>query len=84
MRNKRETAQQSDAVIRREDSLDLVLFECMEIMRKPTRWGIDINNNIIELYPHPIVKREAYRVDGIEYLPHKSYNLPDVLLERLI
>lgn len=75
------TAEQ-EKVIRREDSLDNVYFQCLEIMRMPDKWSIDKDGNIIIVYPHPIVSREAYRVEGINYLPHKSYYLPDVLLER--
>jgi hypothetical protein len=73
-----------EKVMRREDSLDVVYFQCLEIMRMPEKWSIDKDGNIIIVYPHPIVSREAYKVDGIKYLPHKSYYLPDVLLERHI
>lgn len=80
----RMTKQQAEAVIQRDDSLDLVLYECMEIMKQDTKWGMDRDGKMTELYPHPIVSREAHRVSGVKYLPHKSYYLPEVLLERLI
>ena len=68
----------------RNSRLDKVLKDCLSVMEMPKKWSIDKDGKIIHVYPHPIVTREAYRVKGIQYLPHKSFMLPDVLLERLI
>lgn len=77
------TKAEQEIVKQREDRFDNVLFQCLEIMKMPEKWAMDKDNNIITVYPHPIVKREGYRVEGIQYLPHKSYHLPNVLLDRL-
>jgi hypothetical protein len=74
---------EAEKVRQYEDRLDNVLFECMEIMKRPGKWAIDRQGNFITVYPHPIVNREANSLK-VKYLPHKSYNLPEVLLERLI
>lgn len=68
----------------RNAKLDKVLKKCIAVMEMPEKWAMDQANKMNIVYPHPIVAREAYRVSGIQYLPHKSYMLPDVLLERLI
>jgi hypothetical protein len=73
---------EQEIVERAQDRLDNVYFQCVEIMRMPSKWAIDKNNNIIPVYPHPVVKREGYRVERIEYLPYKSFYLPDVLMQR--
>jgi hypothetical protein len=75
---------EEDIVMQRENRLDNLLFECMEIMRSPEKWAVDGQGNIINVYPHPIVEREAREIKEIVYKPHKSYYLPDVLLERAI
>ncbi|MBM7691147.1 hypothetical protein JOC77_000552 [Peribacillus deserti] len=75
---------EAELVRQREDRLDNILFECLEIMKMPEKWAIDRQGNFNIVYPHPMVKREANRIEGIQYLPHKSYNLPIVLLERLL
>ena len=80
----KEETLQKEAVAKREDRLDVVYFECLEIMKMPEKWKVGKRGNIIAVYPHPIVSREAYRVEGIQYLPHKSYYLPEVLMARHI
>jgi hypothetical protein len=77
-----QTKAEAEKVKQYEDRLDNVLFECMEIMKRPEKWAIDRQGNFTIVYPHPIVNREANRIEGVKYLPHKSYYLPDVLLER--
>lgn len=74
---------EAEIVRQREDRLDNILFECLEIMKRPEKWAIDRQGNFITVYPHPIVNREANRLK-VKYLPHKSISLPEVLLERLI
>jgi hypothetical protein len=74
---------EAEKVRQYEDRLDNILFECMEIMKRPEKWAMDRQGNFITVYPHPIVNREANSLK-VKYLPHKSYNLPEVLLERLI
>jgi hypothetical protein len=81
---KTQQQQQNETVIARENKHDNILYKCMEIAKLPTKWGVDKDNNICILYPHPIVAREAIRIDGIEYKPYKTYLLPEVLLERLV
>jgi hypothetical protein len=83
MGNSTKKRSEMEKVQRTEDRLDNILFQCQEILRMPEKWAIDKQGNIITVYPHPIVKREAKRIEGIQYLPHNSYSLPDVLLGRL-
>ncbi|HDX9655145.1 TPA: hypothetical protein ROY23_005712 [Bacillus wiedmannii] len=83
MPKERITKAEAEIVRQREKRLDNVLFKCLEIMKMPEKWEMAKDGNMITVYPHPIVKREGYRVDGIQYLPNKSYYFPDVLLERL-
>jgi len=84
MAKKRPTKVEMEIVTQREDRLDNILFECLEIMKRPEKWAIDRQGNFVNVYPHPIVYREAHKIEGVEYLPHKSYKLPAVLLERLV
>ncbi len=79
------TKEQEQEIVRsREDTLDVRLFEVMEIVKMPEKWSVDSRHNIITVYPHPVITREG-RVKGVEYMSTKfslSTQLPHVLAER--
>lgn len=68
--------------IKLEDSLDLLLFEALEAMRKPTKMGITVEGNLVELFPNPVFD-ENLNVTKLEYKPTKVVVLPEPLFERL-
>lgn len=75
--------EQEGAVRHYEDILDNTLYAVLEIAKLPTKWGMDLQGNMLELFPHPIVNRESTKVTGIVYKPYKNYMLPELLLDRL-
>ncbi|KGP71515.1 hypothetical protein N782_18515 [Pontibacillus yanchengensis Y32] len=68
----------------KEDDLDLLLFDVLEILQEtPAQWTVDKDNNIYTVYPHPVVSNG--RVTGVEYKTHKSYYFEDTeLFDRYI
>lgn len=68
----------------REDELDLLLFDVLEILQEtPTKWAVDKSNNLYLVYPHPVVSNG--RITGVEYKAHRSYYFEDAeLFERYI
>ncbi|MDF2544439.1 MAG: hypothetical protein K0S47_4157 [Herbinix sp.] len=67
-----------------EDMLDEVLFDCYDIMTLPSKLRLTNKGKILKVYPHPICSENGYVVLGVQYLPHRSYYLPDALLDRVI
>lgn len=80
---KRMTKAEAEKIRMYEDRLDLLLFQCMEIAKRPVKRGMSAQADFIDLYPHPIVNRECTQIVKVEYKPYKSYLLPAPLLERL-
>ncbi|RVT57632.1 hypothetical protein [Niallia taxi] len=66
-----------------EDMLDNKLFAVLDVLNKPTKWGMDAEGIIITVYPHPVLSND-YKVKGIEYKSYKSYEMPELLLDRYI
>ncbi|MGP4068367.1 transposase [Halobacillus sp. B29] len=68
----------------REDELDLLLFDVLEILQEtPTKWTVDKDNNLYVVYPHPVISND--RITGVEYKPHKNYYFEDAeLFDRYI
>ncbi|WP_066047053.1 hypothetical protein [Robertmurraya korlensis] len=67
--------------LRKEDMYDVHLWKALEILKMPTKLGIDKDNNFVILYPVPLFK--SYRVSGVEYKTNQAFILPDVLFDRL-
>ncbi|WP_182006113.1 helix-turn-helix domain-containing protein [Priestia aryabhattai] len=67
--------------MRHEDLLDNRLYEALEVMEMPTKWGMNREGDFTELFPCPVFKDG--RVSGIEYRTTKAVELPEELLERL-
>jgi len=80
LQRKKELIQEEEQQ-RKEDALDNQLFEALEIMRKPTKLGINKDNKFVELYPVPVFK--GHYVTGVKYRTTKAVELPDELFERL-
>lgn len=76
-----EKKQLAEAQMRHEDLLDNRLYEALEVMAQPTKWGMNREGNFTELYPCPVFKDG--RVSGVEYRTNKAVELPEELLERL-
>ena len=68
----------------REDELDLLLFDVLEILQEtPTKWAVDKDNNLYVVYPHPVISND--RLTGVEYKAHENYYFEDPeLFERYI
>jgi hypothetical protein len=64
-----------------EEVLDDKLFNILEVLRKPIKWSIDKDGNIIEIFPHPVLNKQN-EVIGIEYKKERAYLLPDELFDR--
>ena len=41
--------------IKRKKYLNECLDECISVLSLPTKWGITKDNNIVEMYPYPIM-----------------------------
>lgn len=54
--------------------------QILNILKMPTKFGIDYRNKIIELYPHPKLN-QYYVTIGVEYKPFRSYRMPDDLFD---
>ncbi|MBU8690575.1 helix-turn-helix domain-containing protein [Priestia megaterium] len=76
-----EKKQQAEAQMRHEDLLDNRLYDALQVMSKPAKWGMNKDGSFTELYPCPVFKDG--RVSGVEYRTNKAVELPEELLERL-
>lgn len=54
--------------------------QILNILKLPTKFGIDFKNNIVTLYPHPKLNN-FYIPVGVEYKTYRSYKMPDDLFE---
>lgn len=52
----------------------------LDVLKMPTKFGIDYRNKIIELYPHPKLNQYYFTI-GVEYKPFRSYKMPDDLFD---
>ena len=66
-----------------EAMLDKKLFAVLDVLNKPTKWGFSVEGSIITVYPHPVLSND-YKVKAVEYKPYKSFEIPEVLLDRYI
>jgi hypothetical protein len=64
-----------------EDVLDEKIWAILEVLRMPVKWGIDKEDNIITLYPHPVLD-DTNKVIAVQYKPSRAYLFPDELFDR--
>ncbi|WP_349346273.1 HTH domain-containing protein [Priestia megaterium] len=76
-----EKKQLAEEQMRHEDMLDNRMYDALQVMAQPTKWGMDREGNFTELYPCPVFQNG--RVSGVEYRTTKAVELPEELLERL-
>lgn len=63
-----------------EDLLNSKLDAILEVLNRSTKLGIDWQNNLVTLYPHPVLDSRGY-VRGVEYKKQKAFLLPDKLFD---
>lgn len=66
-----------------EDRLDDVLFECLEILKKPAKKRLT-NKGIFDVYPVPMISNDGFNLLGVQYLQHRNILLPDSLWSRYL
>lgn len=66
----------------RLNELDELLEDVQAVLNKPERFGLTKQNDIVTLFPHPVIKK--YTVVDTEYSAVKSYYLPDYLFNYMI
>ncbi|KUP06196.1 hypothetical protein Q75_09710 [Bacillus coahuilensis p1.1.43] len=67
-----------------EDRLDEKLFEIMEMVSKPEKFGITLDGRVIDVYPHVFLD-SLYCIKKVEYKPFKyllEQELPQELFKR--
>ncbi len=72
-----------DTIEEIEDRLDIVLFECLEILKMNSKKRLT-RKGIIDIYPVPVISKDCLTVLGVQYLPNRNLYLPDEIFCRLV
>lgn len=63
-----------------EQVLEDKLLNILEVLELPTKWSIDKDGNVIDIYPHPVLN-VANDVIGVQYKKDKAFLIPDGLYD---
>ncbi|XQY90616.1 hypothetical protein ACNRWW_13895 [Metabacillus sp. HB246100] len=67
-----------------EDRMDAKLWDVMEQVSKPEKFGVTLEGKIVDIYPHVILD-SLYFIKKVVYKPYRyslEQELPDELLKR--